>query len=126
MTTEFINQSAPYIFGLITTITAYFLGTGKRKSEIQKTNEEALHTHLDNVESALEIYRGMLDKLKSNLDEAEDAYEKAIVEVSILKSENKRLRIRNSQLEKAIRTCNFDYCDDIKKQKNNDTTNKNT
>lgn len=110
MTMEQLTPYTPYIFGTITTLVAYVLGTGKRKADIKKTDEESKHTHLENVESALEIYRGMLDKLKKNLDEAEAAYEKALITVSILKKENRRLKERNKNLEQAIRTCDFKTC----------------
>jgi hypothetical protein len=61
-----------YIGGAITT---FFLGKKSRKRTAKKEEVFIQSSELDNVETALDIYRKMLQDLRASLKEAEEAYE---------------------------------------------------
>ena len=113
---DLIEKFSPYVLGTLGTIGAYLIGTKERKSKLKKESTETQHSHLENVESALKIYRDMLDRLKTDLIEAEKMYEIAMMKINSLKKENSRLLLKNTKLEKAIIDCNAEACKSFSKK----------
>lgn len=87
-----------YILG---TIASFFIGNKLRKINIKKEQVNVQSGELENVESALKIYRMMLTDLQEKLKTAEEAYivieerlHKAIENNKILFEENKKLKMQ--------------------------------
>lgn len=98
-----------YIGGVVA---SFFVGRKLRGLRAQKEEVSIQTSELENVETALKIYRTMLSDLQEKLDEAEEALE--IIEIrfqeslqenvslreenKILKEENKRLKDQKNEV----------------------------
>ena len=71
---SFLKSYFKEIIGILTAIFMFFLGKRKREQNTKLTEVEITGNELYNVETALKIYKVMLDDLQIKLTEAQRAY----------------------------------------------------
>lgn len=97
------------ILSVIGAISMFFIGKKKRTQIDKEQNVNIVSGELDNVETALKIYRVTLDDLQSRLTEAQTAYiflekrfQRAVVENKKFKEEINTLEEQNKLLSNKL------------------------
>ena len=108
-----LKQHFKELISILGGIGMFFLGKKARKQSLKVTDVEITTGELDNVESALKIYRVMLDDLQVKLTEAQKAYvllEKRF-QVAALKNKQYEIEVENLKTENVYLTKRLTNCE---------------